>query len=279
MSISRILVPTDFSDCALRASNIASLMARKMNAELIFIHLFPDPEPGHYVRKGIRDYNLASPEIAHVKSMLDQAVKDAEHNGVPAKAVLVYNKGNDFIEDYASSYGADLIVMGSHGARGLVEWLGGGSNAQRVSRNSHVPVLVIKDCSEALAVKNILFASSFDENVIPAMLFLTELAKLWRATIHLLYVNPAIQSMEKKVAESRMLDVADKFPDVEFTTNFSDTNDEEFAISTAAYKLNADLITLTPHDRDGIIRFLSHSIAENLVNHEQLPVLVLPENE
>jgi nucleotide-binding universal stress UspA family protein len=276
MSIKKILVPTDFSECATKATEIAVLLARKINAELFVMHFFSDP--GHYVKKGIRDLNVFSSELSVVNAKLHLAVKNAEERGVQAKGVLVHDKGNDCIEEYAEAYGADLIVMGTHGVRGLIEWLGGGSNAQKVSRNSDIPVLVIKSCCEPLHVKSILFASSFDENVMPAMRFITDLAALWDSTIHLLCVNIAIHSMEKRIVEGKMNDLADEFPDRQFTFNFSESSDEELGITLAAARLNADLVTLTPRDRDGVIHFLSHSIAENLVNHEQRPVLVLPEN-
>lgn len=277
MSIKKILVPTDFSECAANATEIAKKLARKIDAELIVVHFFPDP--GHYIRKGIRELNIFSPELSVVKAKLNLAVKNAEDTGVQAKGVLVHDKGNDSIEQYAASYGADLIVMGTHGAHGLIEWLGGGSNAQKVCRNSRVPVLVLKNCCEPINVKNILFASSFEEDVITAMRFITQLASIWNSTIHLLFVNPAIHSMEKTIAETKMNALAEKFPDCEFTINISESNNEELAITLAAARLNADLITLTPRDRDGVISFLSHSISENLVNHEQRPVLVIPENE
>jgi nucleotide-binding universal stress UspA family protein len=277
MSIKKILVPTDFSDCAAKASNIALLLAGKMSAELIFLHLFPDPVSSlHIPVSPGKNYTFAHPEISKIKIKLDGMVKDAERKGITAKGVLVYDKGNDSIEEFADSYRADLIVMGSHGAQGMVEWFAG-SNAQHVAMHSDIPVLVVKNCSNNLEVRNILFASSFNENVIPAMLIVTQLAQLWKATIHLLYVNLAIHSIDKKAAETKMFDLMDKFPDVKFTVNFSETNNEEFAISRAADKLGIDMITLTPHDRDGVIRFFSHSIAENLVNHELRPVLVLPE--
>jgi nucleotide-binding universal stress UspA family protein len=277
MSIKKILVPTDFSECAERASNIALLLAGKMSAELIFLHLFPDPVSSlHIPVSPGKNYKFAHPEISKIKIKLDGMVRDAERKGVTAKGVLVYDKGNDSIEEFADSYRADLIVMGSHGAHGMVEWFAG-SNAQHVSMHSDIPVLVIKNCFDKIEVKNILFASSFNENVISAMLIVTQLAQLWDATIHLLFVNLAIHSTEKKAAEAKMFDLMKKFPDSKFTVNFSDTNDEEFAISRTAEKLGIDMITLTPHDRDGLVKFFSHSIAENLVNHELRPVLVLPE--
>jgi nucleotide-binding universal stress UspA family protein len=260
----------------MKASSVALLLAGKLSAELIFLHLFPDPVSSlHVPVSRDKNYTFAHPEISKIKIKLDGMVKDAERKGITAKGVVVYDTGNDSIEEFAVSYRADLIIMGSHGAQGMVEWFAG-SNAQHVPMHADIPVLVVKNCTDKVEAKNILFASSFDENVIPAMFVVTQLAKLWDATIHLLYVNLAIHSIEKEVVQTKMVKLMENFPDSKFTVNFSETNNQEFAIGRTSEKLGVDLITLTPHDRDGVIRFLSHSIAENLVNHELRPVLVLP---
>jgi nucleotide-binding universal stress UspA family protein len=279
MTIKKILVPTDFSECANSAVGIALPMAKRLGAEVLFLHLYPDPVGSlHTPPRESPGLKHTFSEVGHIKAELDAIVRKAENDGIPAKGILVYDKGSETIEEYAESYRVDLIVMGTHGAKGLVKWFGG-SNAQHVTRHSEIPVLVIKHPIANPEIRNIVFGSSFNENVMAPMLFLTELAKVWGGTIHLLFVSLAIHSLEKEVAREKMQDIIDKFPDVSFTINFSNTNDEEFAISKTAERLGADLICLTPHDRDGTIRLFSHTIADNLVNHEQRPVLVLPEDD
>lgn len=278
MSIKKILVPTDFSDCSEEAVRVALLLARRTDAEIYFLHLYIDPIGDLHVPKYAGPTHYSDPEIGHVKSQLDKLVKRAQGDGVEAKSVLVYDKGIDTIEDYADSYGVDLIVMGSHGANGMIGWLAG-CNAERVSKNSDIPVLVIKKHFESQEIKNILFASSFEENVLVPLMYITELASIWNATVHLLYINLSIHTIKLEDARQQMEDMVAKFPDTRFTINFGETNDEELAVTSMAKKLGVDLITMTPHDRDGLIRIFSNSIAEKLVRHEELPVLVLPDSD
>jgi nucleotide-binding universal stress UspA family protein len=278
MTIKRILVPTDFSECATKAVDLAIPMAKRLDAEVLFLHLYPDPVGSLHVPNQAGHIRLSHAELGHIKSELDLLVRRAESIDVSARAVLVYDRGNESIDDYAESYRVDLIIMGTHGLRGLAEWFGG-SNAQHVTRHTDVPVLVVKNEVDSSRMRNILFASSFEENVTAPLLFLTELAIHFDATIHLLYVNLAIHSIEREMAKKKMEDIVARFPDNRFTVNFGETNDEEFAINKAAERVGADLITLTPHDRDGVLRVFSHSIAENLVNHASIPVLVLPESD
>ncbi len=276
MTIKKILVPTDFSECASKAVDLAIPMAKRLDAEVLFLHLYPDPVGSLHVPNNAGIISLSHAELGHIKTDLDLLVRRAESLGVKARAVLVYDRGSERIEDYADSYRVDLIIMGTHGLRGIAEWVGG-SNAQYVTRHTDVPVLVVKNEVKSSHIRNILFASSFEENVTAPLLFLTELATCFDATIHLLYVNLAIHSIEHELARKTMAGVVARFPDNKFTINFGETNDEELAINTAADKVGADLITLTPHDRDGVLKLFSHSIAENLVNHTSFPVLVLPE--
>jgi nucleotide-binding universal stress UspA family protein len=55
----------------------------------------------------------------------------------------------------------------------------------------------------------------------------------------------------------------------------ADTNDEEWAINQFAVQLEADLIAISTYDKEGVLKFFSHPVAESLVNHQKLPVLVL----
>jgi nucleotide-binding universal stress UspA family protein len=78
--------------------------------------------------------------------MLDAASKVALKQGVKADASLVESRGrpvSDVILDEARKWRADLIVMGTHGRRGVNRLLLG-SDAERVLRSAPVPVLLVR---------------------------------------------------------------------------------------------------------------------------------------
>ena len=78
--------------------------------------------------------------------MLDAASKVALKQGVKAAASLVESRGrpvSDVILDEARKWRADLIVMGTHGRRGVNRLLLG-SDAERVLRSAPVPVLLVR---------------------------------------------------------------------------------------------------------------------------------------
>lgn len=136
-AVHKILHPTDFSPQAERAFHAACDLAHKYNAELVLLHveprtvingemdtdLFPDPTS----RKQIE---------ARLESLLprDRRVRIQLH-------VLVGKASQEIIQ-LATDKACDLIVMGSHGRKGLSRLLLG-SVAQDVLRRAPCPVLVI----------------------------------------------------------------------------------------------------------------------------------------
>jgi len=81
------------------------------------------------------------------REVLDQAAELARAYGVPAESVLCESIGGaagPLIVEQAEKWTADLIVMGTHGRRGLRR-LALGSDAERVLRAATVPVLLVRD--------------------------------------------------------------------------------------------------------------------------------------
>lgn len=80
------------------------------------------------------------------KEILDEASEQASKSGVQVESVMresAERRVSDKILDEAKTWAADLIVMGTHGRRGLSH-LALGSDAESVVRKSLVPVLLIR---------------------------------------------------------------------------------------------------------------------------------------
>lgn len=270
-----ILVPTDFSDCASAAAKVALDIAKKAQAEIYFLHMHETaPEGGHaHMHGGGQAGGMQHhSHEGHAKNELEKLVRNAEHNGVQAKPVLVKNTGNERLVSYIDGYNIDFVVMGSHGASGLKEFLSG-SVTQRIVRESPVPVLVIKNGNETLEFKNIIFASSFEEDVHKPFLKIVEFADLINAHIHLLYVNMPFNFKETDEAITAMQTFHKKCPRGTCSINIFNALNEERGIQKFAESINADVIALTTHGRSGFMKLISRSITESLVNHSGVPVL------
>jgi nucleotide-binding universal stress UspA family protein len=96
---------------------------------------------------------------------------------------------------------------------------------------------------------------------------------LCKATVHILVINfierPGDQALIDKVVKELTL----PYPDVSTTQSSIEVNDEEWGVHQFLEKTGADMMAITKYDKTGFI--LSHSVAEDLVNHEDVPVLVI----
>jgi nucleotide-binding universal stress UspA family protein len=268
-----ILVPTDFSECAQHASKAAMLMAAKFKADIHFLHIMPDSDESPHVPQSAVRPKTQDARRGHAQNELNVLVASAARLGVSATASVVLDKGNERIENYIKPLNIDLLVMGSHGATGVRE-LVMGSNTQRVVRHSSVPVFVVKGpISNGFKITNIVFASTFHENIADAFNVAIGFARLWKATLHVLFVNSLDKVVDKNTINSLVDKLAKPYPDIVCTSNSAESNDEEFGIHQFVEMIGADMIAISTYDKTGFL--VRHSVAEDLVNHEAIPVLVI----
>ena len=142
----RILVPVDGSDAAKKGLAEAVKLAEALESELRIIHIVDDsalalnPEAGVAAAPLVEDFAEAGRQI------LEEARALAEAAGAPAGIVLHENftgRVADLIVDEAHKWGAELIVMGTHGRRGIRHAVLG-SDAEAVVRGAKVPVLLVR---------------------------------------------------------------------------------------------------------------------------------------
>jgi len=139
-----ILLPVDGSDLSLRAADVGIALARQLGARVHALHVVVPLPAMPFLNEVIvtSDAEYAgSAEEAGARYLA--AVRErADAAGVPCQGSLQTDpRPHHAIVEVARREGCDLIVMGSHGWRGLDRLLLG-SEAQRVILDSGVPVLV-----------------------------------------------------------------------------------------------------------------------------------------
>ncbi len=144
----RILVATDGSTLSKKAVNSAIELAATCGAELVALKVVPR-YPQAYFEGSIP---LSVAEVGRIESQwteaakqaLDAVQKSAKSKGVTTKVVTVKpDVVSDAIIAAAKKHKADLIVMASHGRKGIKRLLLG-SETQQVLTHSHIPVLVLR---------------------------------------------------------------------------------------------------------------------------------------
>jgi len=144
----KILVATDGSPLSKTAVNNAISLAALCQAELVVIKVVPQ-YPQSYFEGGLA---LQASEVGRIEqqwaeegqAVVDEVRKDAELKGVTTTALTVKSDiVSDAIIATAKKHQCDLIVMASHGRKGVKRLLLG-SETQQVLTHSHIPVLVLR---------------------------------------------------------------------------------------------------------------------------------------
>ncbi|MCC6248617.1 MAG: universal stress protein [Rubrivivax sp.] len=146
MSYRRLLVPLDDSPTAKRGLDEAIALARDLNSTVVLLHVMEMmpmvPEVGtseawDAIRDGLRTTG---------QRLLDAAAERVRAAGITCETVLgdvEARRPADVIVEAATAQRCDVIVMGTHGRRGISRALLG-SDAELVLRESPVPVLLVR---------------------------------------------------------------------------------------------------------------------------------------
>lgn len=138
----KILVPTDFGDAATEAVDYAIGLARALGSEVVLLHAFDIPAVGYPDGTLIATADMTTRVLESAQIGLQRQVSDYESSGVPLRSVVKQGDAWRSIVNTADELDVDMIVMGTHGRRGLPRALLG-SVAEKVVRAAHVPVLTV----------------------------------------------------------------------------------------------------------------------------------------
>ena len=140
----RILVATDFTDASTPAFEEALELAKKNGARLLIAHAYQPPKMSiaDAVAAGVYDEwneNLR----ARVTQKLQGLVDEATQAGVLAEPLVLVGSAEEAIVDSAKHNKADLVVMGTHGRKGVSRFFLG-SVASRVISTAPCPVMTVR---------------------------------------------------------------------------------------------------------------------------------------
>ena len=148
----KILIATDLSECSLPALHAGLTLARRLEAAVVVVYVSEPaygsrgwftPMAGNEVEM-ILGWTRREEEAARTR--LEKQIKEAGHvagDALQLELRIVTGVPHDAILDEATRCGADLLVVGSHGRRGIQHALLG-SVAERLVRLAAIPVLTTR---------------------------------------------------------------------------------------------------------------------------------------
>lgn len=143
----RILVPVDGSPTSLKGLAEAIRLARLTGGQIRLLHMVDALSAAMAVGAYAISADVIDQLRADGEQMLQQARAQAVAGGVAADSVLdegVRGRLADWVVEQARAWPADLVVLGTHGRRGVGRLLLG-SDAEQVLRAAPVPVLLVRN--------------------------------------------------------------------------------------------------------------------------------------
>lgn len=285
-----ILVPLDGSELADQALPLASALASEVHAALVLAGAVSPPD--RWIDSETSKHWEAE-ERSAAEAYLDSRAEDLRGRGLEVRTRAESGQPQVVISAVADEEGADLIVMTTHGRSGVSRWTLG-SVADKVLRTTSTPLLLVHPTKRAPAPKAIerivlaLDGSSLAEAAIPdaekfahalgASLLLVRAVVPPGIVYGAEFVPGALAVLEELEAEARayLQEIAEKVRarGLEVGTGVTVGLPAEVILDTAADN-NAGMIVLSTHGRSGLDRWFLGSVADAVVRHGDLPVLVI----
>lgn len=271
-----ILVPTDFSEQAKNATKLAAAIAQKIEASLILLHVVEDTSVSMISYTG----ELAMPNIEdrlYIYKLIERAKKEFDDIKNKYKGIKVQEEirvGNPYysVQDIVAEHDVDLVVMGTKGASGFKEFVIG-SNAEKVVRHAKCPVLTVHDDVETIDIKKVAFATGLEDATGKHVEVVKELNNYFNFKTVIVRVNTPNNFQTDKDSFVQLEEFAQDSGLQNFELRVYNDVTEEEGIVNFANDIDADLIVMATHGRTGLSHLIAGSIAEEVVNHTQKPVL------
>lgn len=155
MTISRILVPIDFSECSATAFDYAYDLARRLDAKITLMHVwdvpFLWPSAGDTLVTVPTEEPMTVSQLVKKRASEEMSafLQRSAHNGVEVTGRLEMGDPVKTICAVALEGPHDLVVMGTHGRTGISRALAG-SVTENVVRRCPVPVLTVRTPDDAI---------------------------------------------------------------------------------------------------------------------------------
>ena len=182
---SRILIPIGFSDQSMIALGQAFNLAKIKKSEIILLSVIEEPNMIESLFLDDRTHELQQ----KVNDKLVEVGKEyAEKYDIHVETMVAKGRVYEKIIDVAEMVNADLIVMGTNGTpKGVMKKVIG-SNAERVVRLAHCPVITIKGKDHKNGCENIILPLDLEKQTKEKVTLAIEYARYWNATIRVVSV-------------------------------------------------------------------------------------------
>jgi nucleotide-binding universal stress UspA family protein len=256
-----ILVPTDFTKVGDNAINHAVLLAKNANAEVTVLHIVPK-----------------SDQLEEAKSKLNiLRERTKEEFGFEVNTVARVGTIFEDIGDLSDELDATMVVMGTHGMRGL-QFITG-SRALKVVTSAKAPFIIVQERP--------IRETGYDDIVVPLDLhketkqklsLVADMAKYFHSRAHIIVPSEKDEFLKNTI--TRNLRYAESFFEenrIPFTTMVKgDSDNFDDTIIAYATEIDADLIAVMNLPEISLANLIGGNYVQNIItNKSQIPAMLL----
>ncbi len=284
-TIKKIVVATDYSDNARAAYQYARHIADSFGASIHVVHVFTptllDAQQTIYTNMPPFDRALEDDARFLAKYVKQENDKDGAI-ATASRPVTTYRTQVGFVPneliELSEDPAVDLIVLGATGEGKWLDRLLGGV-ADEVGRDAHCPVLLVPHGAQFKGVHRIFYAASGDSTDRNSIKTALDWAKHFGAVVDFIH----IQTPEHFVKDEHVYQIALIANEIEPTVKHFVTRIESGSILEGIkhyFTINAaDLIVVVTKQRDFWDNLTHHSATRELVWHNNLPILVIHQDD
>lgn len=259
MSANLFIVPHDFTSVGDAALKYAIFLAQPRNTSIMLLHIIN---------------NKSNEESAYKK--LNEVISELQmtNDKIEIESKVVEGSIFEDIAEIAKENDARLIIMGTHGAKGMQKLFG--SYAMKVVTNSSIPFLVVQDGVEHKTLNNIVVPITTSKESLQVIHFAGEIAKTFDSKIHVIAEHQTDQRLSQQL-KVRISLVKNQFEEKGIEAEIHILNDKK-AFHTVVIEYakanNCDMIAVSHHSASLFSQFEKYT--QHLITNEgNFPCLIV----
>jgi nucleotide-binding universal stress UspA family protein len=275
LQLKKILVPTDFSETSKLALNHASFLCRLIKADLLLVHVqsinpfyFEIPEPMMYAKYEDEMDKMVTDRLAEMSREI------ATEYGVTPKYMSRKGQVANEVMTFAQEENIDLIIMGTHGAKGFEELLLG-SNAHKIVTLAPCPVITVQTHVKKTAFTKIVLPIDRSQHSREKVQVAIDMASIYASKIFILGLLEDPEEEEYNKLQIVLDQVQHAIQDAGLVCSRHTVKGDHLAKEALKFgeSVNADLIIIMTEHESALTGIFMGPLAKQIVNHSRIPVM------